>query len=70
MSQLDYYGLKDVTKKTIEQKRIEMLETASIYGMRSEKTLMVSQELDELIMEFQQLNSYSNKTRALWLCRI
>lgn len=42
--------------KEIEQKRRQMLETASVQGMGSDKTLEVSQELDALILEYQKIS--------------
>ncbi len=39
-------------EQQIDLKREEMLKTAKIYGMRSEKTLKISEELDQLIIMY------------------
>lgn len=41
-------------KNKIEKKREEMIKVASINGMDSLKTIKVSQELDQLLAEYQK----------------
>ncbi len=42
--------------KNISSKRIEMISVAEIEGFTSERTIKVSQELDELIIQYQKLS--------------
>lgn len=42
----------------IEQKRRKMLNLAKIEGLQSEKTIIVSKELDELVLEYQNMFKY------------
>ena len=46
---------KDDLLYMIKQKREQMLDIASIYGICSEATLKCSQELDALIVRYQRL---------------
>ncbi|WP_100012300.1 aspartyl-phosphate phosphatase Spo0E family protein [Lentibacillus sediminis] len=49
--------VKDSLSQIIEEKRKEMLDTANIFGMSNARTLKHSQDLDELILEYQRLTS-------------
>lgn len=46
---------KDSLKKEIQQKRQELIKLGTKMGLQDNKTLLVSQELDQLILEFQKL---------------
>lgn len=46
---------KEYLLEMINQKRETMIQTAAIFGMSSENTLLCSQELDELIVKYQRM---------------
>ena len=48
---------KENLRKEISLKREEMIKVALERGMQSEYTIRISQELDELIVEYQRLIS-------------
>ncbi|MFD1363171.1 Spo0E family sporulation regulatory protein-aspartic acid phosphatase [Lentibacillus salinarum] len=47
----------------IEQKREQMIATASKYGIENDKTLKCSQELDKLIWKHQKAQQSKNRDR-------
>jgi hypothetical protein len=52
--QISYSNKKIET--IIEMKRKELIETGLKYGFNSSKTLLVSQKLDDLIVQYQRGN--------------
>ncbi|RYG72972.1 aspartyl-phosphate phosphatase Spo0E family protein [Lentibacillus lipolyticus] len=61
MIKTNYRDLEQLMEM-INQHRKWMLESANIYGMGSEETLTISQELDELILVYQNSNADQSKT--------
>ena len=45
----------------IQNKRLEMIELAQIYGMNSERTVRSSQELDVLMNEYYAIQNYLDR---------
>ncbi|TRM10667.1 aspartyl-phosphate phosphatase Spo0E family protein [Lentibacillus cibarius] len=64
MIKTNYKDLEQLVEM-INQHRKWMLESANIYGMGSEKTLKISQELDELILVYQKANTDQSKTNGV-----
>ncbi|WP_171046307.1 aspartyl-phosphate phosphatase Spo0E family protein [Lentibacillus cibarius] len=62
--QTSYRNLEHLVQM-INQHRNLMLETAKVYGMGSEKTLNISQELDELILAYQKATAAQSKTNSV-----
>lgn len=46
---------KEYLLELINHKRETMIQTAAIFGMSSENTLLCSQELDQLIVKYQRM---------------
>ncbi|WP_156288923.1 aspartyl-phosphate phosphatase Spo0E family protein [Oceanobacillus salinisoli] len=53
---VNYKEKKDELLKSIDKKRNDMFEIVSIYGINSEKTLAYSQDLDQLIVQYQKID--------------
>lgn len=63
---IDNKSLDDLTID-IQAKRSEMYLIANQYGYSHERTLKNSQELDQLIIEYQKYMSALNRTKALYI---
>ncbi|WP_171046315.1 aspartyl-phosphate phosphatase Spo0E family protein [Lentibacillus cibarius] len=61
MKQTDEMNLQNL-RQAIEQQRQLMLETANVYGMGNDKTIRVSRELDEFILEYQKATTAKGET--------